>query len=151
MKRLRLAIIVSILLASTLFTGCGEHSEDYLQNIIFISNRYEGAKLHNGDKIPIRYYCEFATEAEVTLSALDYGHTFFRQTYKMKRGDGGFDIYLNVEDHTGMVVLNISYCYASEQDMLETTTQSTHKRLNIEIVAPEEPTSWGDDSNIYNN
>lgn len=144
MKRLRLTIIVSILLASTLFTGCGEHSEDYLQNVVFVSNRYEGAKLHNGDKIPVKYYCEFPISVEVRLSELNYGKTIERYTIKTKRGDGEFYINLHVDDYIGKVGVGIEYCSASaEGDEFEDNDRKTEKEFCVEIVAPDEETSWG--------
>lgn len=146
MKILRLILLVSILLSSSLFTGCGEHSEDYKQNIIFISNRWNNAKLRNGDVIPLEYYCEEWTYVYVYVSGVaDNGYTYInlQQTrYKMSRGDGTLKIKLDVGDYLGSARVEIEYLSEFEDIFLSTddTEINNKRKFNIVIVAQETET-----------
>ena len=143
MKRLRIIAWALILLSSSLFVGCGEHSEDYKQNIIFISNRWHNAQLHNGDVISLQYYCEEATYAYVTISGVEAnGYTSLKlqeTRYKMKRGDGTLNIQLDVGNYTGIAKVEIEYMSEYENIFLskDDTEEDTTRWFNIEIIANE--------------
>lgn len=157
MKQLGTIICGAMILASTLFSGCGEHSEDYKQNLIFISNRWNEAQLHNGDIIPLEYYCEEPTTALVTITGSDNGYSFNTklqsQNLKMKRGDGVLNIKLNVGDYVGRARVSIFHLSEYEDIFLslDDTEVNISRDFTIWIVAQEErPAEGGGEENSEN-
>ena len=153
MKGFGIIMWATALLSTSLFTGCGygEHSEDYKQNLIFISNRWNEAKLHNGDVIPLEYYCEEPTTALVRIVGADNGYDFNTklqsQNMKMKRGDGVLNIKLDVGDYLGMAKVSVTHLSEYEDIFLslDDTVINTTREFYIEIVADEQtPEQEGD-------
>ena len=144
MKRFGIIIWAMVLLSTSLFTGCGEHSEDYKQNLIFISNRWNGAKLHSGDVIALEYYCEEPTTALVTIVGAENGYSFnqrlLSRNMKMKRGDGVLNITLDVGDFIGWARVSITHLSEYEDIFLslDDTEIDTTREFTIEIVAKEQ-------------
>ena len=60
MKRLGIKVLAIVVLASSLLVGCTDYSEHFRQNVILVSDSWNGAKLQNGDVITLDYYCEKA-------------------------------------------------------------------------------------------
>lgn len=144
MKRLGIIVWAIMVVASTLFVGCTEHSEHFRQNVILGTDSWNGTKLQNGDVITLDYYCEKATYATVTIVAKeDRSYTSEVLQYEkhlMKQGEDMINITLNVGDYVGMATVGISYLGIYENGFLFMDNLEIEKArtFDIEIVGKED-------------
>ena len=144
MKRLRIIVGVIVVLMASLFAGCTEHDDHFRQNLILVSDSWNGAKLHNGDVITLDYYCEKATYATVSIvTSYDSSSTSEVLQYEkhlMKKGEDVINITLNVGDYVGKATVGISYLGIYENGFLFMDNLEIEKSriFDIEIVSKEE-------------
>ena len=107
-------------------------------------DKWNNAKLQNGDVITLDYYCEKATHATVSIVADDdsgYSTNVLQyEKHLMKRGDGVIDITLNVGDYVGKAIVGISYLgiYSNAFLQMDDIEEDRARTFNIEIVSKEE-------------
>ena len=144
MKRFGVIVWSMVLFAVSLFAGCAENGELFRQNVILISESWDGAKLQNGDVIALDYYCEKATYVTVSIVADDKsGYTTNVLQYEkhlMKRGEGVINITLNVGDYVGKAIVGVSYLgiYANGFLLMDYIEEDRARTFNIEIVSNED-------------
>lgn len=144
MKRFGVIVWAMVFLAVSLFAGCTENGEFFRQNVILISESWDGAKLQNGDVIALDYYCEKATYVTVSIVADDKsGYTTNVLQYEkhlMKCGEGVINITLNVGDYVGKAIVGVSYLgiYANGFLLMDDIEEDRARTFNIEIVSNEE-------------
>ena len=144
MKRLSIIVWAIVLLTASLFAGCTDNGEFFRQNAILISDKWNDAKLQNGDVITLDYYCEKATYATVSIVADDdsgYSTNVLQyEKHLMKRGDGVIDITLNVGDYVGKAIVGISYLgiYSNAFLLMDDIEEDRARTFNIEIVSKED-------------
>lgn len=144
MKRFGVIVWAMVFLAVSLFAGCTENGELFRQNVILISESWDGAKLQNGDVIALDYYCEKATYVTVSIVADDKsGYTTNVLQYEkhlMKCGEGVINITLNVGDYVGKAIVGVSYLgiYANGFLLMDDIEEDRARTFNIEIVSNED-------------
>ncbi len=144
MKRFGVIVWAMVSLAVLLFAGCTENGELFRQNVILISESWDGAKLQNGDVIALDYYCEKATYVTVSIVADDKsGYTTNVLQYEkhlMKCGEGVINITLNVGDYVGEAIVGVSYLgiYANGFLLMDDFEEDRARTFNIEIVSNED-------------
>lgn len=147
MKRLSIIVWAIVLLTASLATGCTDNGEFFRQNAVLIADKWNDAKLQDGDVITLDYYCEKATYVTVSIVADDdsgYSTNVLQyEKHLMKRGDGAIDITLNVGDYVGKAIVGISYLgiYSNAFLLMDDIEEGRARTFNIEIISKETQTT----------
>lgn len=143
MKRLGAKVLAIVALTSSLLVGCTDYSEHFRQNVILVSDSWNGAKLQNGDVITLDYYCEKATYATVSIVTSDDSSSTSEvlqyEKHLMKKGEDVINITLNVGDYVGKATVGVSYLGIYENGCLFLDDFEIEKAriFDIEIVGKD--------------